>query len=225
MCFDDRMQQKMEYSPTDKLIMRADQALGTIFGSTKKSTRPNPAKSVDESKGTEPLSEAQRQHAAALMRVNHVGEVCAQALYQSQALTARSSQLRESMQQAAAEENDHLAWCEQRIEELGGHKSYLNPLWYAGSFGMGTLAGLAGDKWNLGFVAETERQVVKHLEQHLDQLPEHDARSRAIVQQMKLDEAEHATQAVAAGARELPMPIKKLMGVASKVMTSTAHWV
>lgn len=215
----------MKYSSTDKLIMRADRALGTIFGSPKKSSRPNPADHAARANEVENLSDAEKQHAAALMRVNHVGEVCAQALYQSQALIACSSELRESMQQAAAEENDHLKWCEQRIGELNGHKSYLNPLWYAGFFGIGTLVGLAGDKWNLGFIAETERQVVKHLEQHLNELPESDTRSRAIVEQMKVDEAEHATQAVAAGASELPEPVKKLMRLASKVMTSTAHWV
>lgn len=221
---------QMEYSPADKLIMRFDQALGTIFGSPKKSDRAYPAETVasksstDESDNAE-LSQADKELAAGLMRVNHVGEVCAQALYQSQALTARSLAVRESMQQAAAEENDHLAWCEQRLDELGGHKSYLNPLWYAGAFSIGTVAGLAGDKWNLGFVAETERQVVKHLEKHLGELPENDDRSRAIVAQMQEDEAAHAAQAVAAGAAPLPAPIKAVMGAASSVMTATARWI
>jgi ubiquinone biosynthesis monooxygenase Coq7 len=213
----------MEYSPTDKLIIGVEKALATIFGSPKKAARPYPTNTQTDKKTTAELSDAEKQHAAALMRVNHVGEVCAQALYQSQAFTARSAHVNESMQQAALEENDHLAWCAQRIEELGGQKSLLNPLWYVGSFGIGTVAGLAGDKWSLGFVAETECQVVKHLESHLNDLPEKDIQSRAVVEQMRLDEADHATQAVAAGASELPKPIKQLMGFASKVMTATAH--
>ncbi|MFT5258469.1 MAG: ubiquinone biosynthesis monooxygenase Coq7 [Saprospiraceae bacterium] len=212
----------MEYSPTDKLIMRVDEALVTIFGSPKKAARPYPTDTQSHEKTTAELSDAEKQHAAALMRVNHAGEVCAQALYQSQALTARSAHVKETMQQAALEENDHLAWCAQRIDELGGQKSLLNPIWYAGSFGIGTVAGLAGDKWSLGFIAETERQVVKHLESHLNDLPEKDTQSRAVVEQMRLDEADHATQAVAAGASELPKPIKQLMGFASKLMTNTA---
>ncbi len=205
--------------------MCIDEVLGTIFGSTKITARSYPADSLEPARAEPELSQAQKQHAAALMRVNHVGEVCAQALYQSQALTATSQAVKESMNQAANEENDHLAWCEQRIEELGGHKSYLNPLWYAGAFGIGIIAGIAGDKWNLGFVAETERQVVKHLQAHLKELPKNDHRSRSIVEQMQKDEAQHATQAVAAGATELPEPIKKVMELASKVMTSTAHWI
>ena len=159
------------------------------------------------------------------MRVNHVGEICAQALYHSQALTARDPRIRERMQRAAAEENDHLAWCEQRIRELGARQSLLNPLWRIGAFTIGTTAGLAGDKWNLGFVAETERQVVAHLEDHLGKLPENDTRSREVVAQMKEDEHRHAQAAITAGAAELPPPVKGLMRLASKVMTSTAHWV
>ena len=159
------------------------------------------------------------------MRVNHVGEICAQALYQSQALTAKDPSLRAKMQSAADEEVDHLAWCEQRLEELGSRKSILNPVWYAGSFAIGAAAGIAGDKWNLGFVAETERQVVEHLESHLTVLPEQDRRSREVVEQMKQDEAEHARMAVGAGAAALPAPVKSLMKLASRVMTRTAYWL
>lgn len=156
------------------------------------------------------------------MRVNHTGEVCAQALYQAQAITARSSQIRKTMAGAAEEENDHLSWCESRLEELEGRKSYLDPIWYGGSFMIGALFGVFGDRWNLGFLAETERQVVAHLEHHLKKLPADDYRSRAILQQMKSDEANHATHAIEAGAKELPAPVKRLMRVAAKVMTTTA---
>ncbi|NKB76951.1 MAG: 2-polyprenyl-3-methyl-6-methoxy-1,4-benzoquinone monooxygenase [Gammaproteobacteria bacterium] len=171
------------------------------------------------------LTQAERDRSARYMRVNHVGEICAQALYESQALTARSEVVKTQMQQSALEEIDHLAWCEQRINELGGRKSLLNPLWYAGSFTLGTMAGIAGDKWNLGFVAETERQVVAHLETHLGALPEKDQRSREVISQMKTDENIHAQAAITAGANPLPAPIKRLMGLASKVMTNTAHWI
>ena len=159
------------------------------------------------------------------MRVNHVGEICAQALYQSQALTASDPALRDKMRSAAADENDHLAWCEQRLQELGSRKSYLNPLWYAGSFVIGAAAGIAGDKWNLGFVAETERQVVSHLDSHLARLPDGDQRSREVVAQMRQDEAEHAEMAVAAGAAILPQVAKKTMGLTSSMMTRIAFWV
>jgi ubiquinone biosynthesis monooxygenase Coq7 len=159
------------------------------------------------------------------MRINHSGEVAAQALYQGQALTARLPGVRDKMERAAEEENDHLVWCERRINELGSHKSYLNPFWYAGSFAIGALAGAAGDKWSLGFVAETERQVVRHLDEHLSRLPEHDQRSRAVLEQMKEDEGHHATVALEAGGAELPEPVKKLMSLTSRVMTRTAYWV
>ena len=159
------------------------------------------------------------------MRINHVGEICAQALYQSQALTSRSPEIRKKMKQASEEEIDHLAWCEQRLGELGGRKSYLNPIWYAGSFAIGTAAGLAGDKWNLGFVAETEKQVVEHLDGHLGKLPKSDVRSREVVSQMKEDEAKHAEEAVDAGAAELPPPVRSLMKIASGIMTRTAYWI
>ena len=157
-----------------------------------------------------------------MMRVNHSGEVCAQALYQAQAITARSDVVRQTMQTAANEENDHLSWCEERLDQLGSHKSYLNPVWYCGSFMIGTLFGFIGDRWNLGFLAETERQVVKHLESHLEKLPVDDYKSRAIVEQMRNDEAHHATRAVQAGAEELPRLVKRMMALTAKVMTTTA---
>ncbi len=156
------------------------------------------------------------------MRVNHTGEVCAQALYQGQALTARSHKVRADMAQAAQEENDHLAWCEQRLEQLGTHKSRLNPLWYGGSFAIGVVSGLLGDRVNLGFLAETEKQVVRHLDGHLQILPQHDKASRAIIDQMKIDEGKHATHALHAGGMELPSAVKRLMRAASKVMTTVA---
>jgi ubiquinone biosynthesis monooxygenase Coq7 len=159
------------------------------------------------------------------MRVNHCGEVAAQALYQGQALTARLETVRERMEQAALEENDHLEWCERRVKALGGHLSYLNPLWYLGSFAIGAVAGAVGDKWSLGFVAETEKQVIAHLEDHLDRVSQNDKKSRAVLEQMKIDEAHHGAVARAAGGAELPGPIKQLMGLASRVMTRTAYWV
>jgi ubiquinone biosynthesis monooxygenase Coq7 len=171
------------------------------------------------------MDAAARQHAAALMRVNHVGETCAQALYQGQALTARSTAAAAALERAAQEETEHLAWTERRIEELGGRKSLLNPLWYAGSFAMGAAAGLLGDRWNLGFLAETERQVVAHLSSHMRNLPREDAKSRAIVEEMRLDEARHATVAMEHGAGELPAPARLVMRFASRVMTRTAYWI
>jgi ubiquinone biosynthesis monooxygenase Coq7 len=158
-----------------------------------------------------------------LMRVNHAGEVCAQALYQGQALTARREETRKQMEQAAKEENDHLTWCRHRIHELGGHTSLLNPVWYTGSLAIGAATGLLGDKWSLGFLAETEKQVVKHLDGHLQRIPEGDTRSRAILEQMKVDEAQHRTTALNSGGSELPDTVKKLMTLASRVMTTTAY--
>jgi ubiquinone biosynthesis monooxygenase Coq7 len=171
------------------------------------------------------LDAAQRRLSGALMRVNHVGEVCAQALYAAQALTARSPGLRQQMAEAGREETDHLAWTEQRLRELGDRPSLLNPLWYAGAFAIGLAAGRAGDAWSLGFVVETERQVERHLAGHLQRLPEDDAASRAIVAQMKEDEARHAEEAQAAGAQALPAPLRWAMRGAARVMTSTAHWI
>ncbi|MGL4994674.1 MAG: 2-polyprenyl-3-methyl-6-methoxy-1,4-benzoquinone monooxygenase, partial [Deefgea sp.] len=179
----------------DQLITEFDTVLRTLAAPAT-SARKHPDAALDEAE----LSDAEKSHAAGLMRVNHCGEVCAQALYQGQALTARDPAARDALKQAAAEEVEHLAWTRQRLDELGSHRSLLNPLWYAGSFAMGVTAGLVGDKWNLGFLAETERQVTAHLESHLTQLPEQDAKSRAIVAQMAIDETSHAEQAVALGA-------------------------
>lgn len=207
------------YSSLDQLAMNIDQALRTVFGRPQVTERDNPAKDCANIE----LDEDERQHVAGLMRINHVGEVCAQALYQGQALTAKLDHVRASMQRAAQEENDHLAWCEQRLDELHSHKSILNPFWYGASFAMGAAAGLAGDKWSLGFVAETEQQVVRHLDEHLAQLPEQDEKSRAILEQMKIDEGRHATVALEAGGAELPAPIKQAMRLTSKLMTTTAY--
>lgn len=159
------------------------------------------------------------------MRVNHAGEICAQALYQGQALTARKTDVRTKLEHAAQEENDHLAWTATRIEELGARPSYLNPLWYAGSLAIGAFAGMLGDHWSLGFLAETERQVVEHLEGHLSQLPADDDKSRTIVEQMRADEGRHATTALDAGASELPAPAKRVMRLVAKVMTNTSYWI
>lgn len=209
------------YSPLDRFIQRLDQALHTTLGPASAPARANPAAAMPEA----PLSAAERELAGRLMRVNHAGEISAQALYQGQALTAHLPTVRDKMEQAASEENDHLAWTEERIHELGTHTSVLAPFWYAGSFAIGALAGLAGDKWSLGFVVETERQVVRHLDSHLARLPAHAARDRAILEQMKTDEARHATTALAAGAAELPGPIRQLMALTSKIMTRTAYWL
>ena len=172
-----------------------------------------------------PMAAADRRLAGALMRVDHVGEVCAQALYQAQALTARSPAVRAQLVAAAAEETDHLAWTERRLRELGDRPSWLNPLWYAGSFALGLAAGRAGDRWSLAFVAETERQVEQHLASHLERLPPHDLRSRAVVDQMREDEAAHGRAAEAAGAARMPLPLRWAMRGAARVMTTTAHWL
>ena len=171
------------------------------------------------------LSPSARRLSGALMRVNHVGEVCAQALYEAQALTARSDAVRQQMERAAREETDHLAWTAQRLQALGDRPSLLNPLWYAGAFAIGLAAGRAGDRWSLGFLVETERQVEEHLAGHLDRLPPEDEASRAIVAQMKADEGQHADAAVAAGGATLPAPLRGLMRGAAKLMTTTAHYV
>jgi len=207
------------YSTIDSLLLNLDQTLRTLFGQPQVTERPNPAESMDETE----LDEQQRDHTARLMRIDHTGEVCAQALYQGQALTARDQATRDSMQRSADEENDHLAWCEQRVKELGGRLSLLNPLWYAGSFAIGATAGLIGDKWSLGFVAETERQVEDHLQSHLDQIPAEDQRSRAILEQMKVDEIEHGRKAMAQGGVELPEPVKAGMKLASRLMTKSVY--
>ena len=205
--------------PLDRLIASADNALRTVFG-TVHASRPVPAPHAD----SDSLDEAQRELSGALMRVNHVGEVCAQALYQAQALTARTPELRARMDRAAREETDHLAWTRERLDQLGDRVSLLNPLWFAGAFGIGLLAGrIGGDRLSLGFVVETERQVEAHLASHLDRLPAADSASRAIVAQMKDDEARHADHAEAAGAKRLPQPIPTLMATASKLMKAVAY--
>lgn len=206
-------------SPIDRFITEFDTALRSVVGGAN-AQRPAPGST---GAGNQSLDSAQRKHAAGLMRVNHVGEVCAQALYQSQKLVARDPKIQEMLEHSAQEEMDHLAWCETRLQELGSHTSYLNPFWYAGSFAIGLIAGLAGDKWSLGFVAETEKQVENHLESHLAKLPQEDLRSRAIVDQMRIDEIEHGQSALHAGGANLPEPIQKAMQAMSKLMTTTAY--
>jgi ubiquinone biosynthesis monooxygenase Coq7 len=210
-----------QYSPLDRFLINVDRGLRTVFGSPALSERPDPAAACAEAE----LSEAERREAARLMRVNHAGEVAAQALYQGQALTARLPQVRDQMERAALEENDHLDWCARRTRELGGHTSVLNPLWYLGSLAIGAAAGRSGDKWSLGFIVETERQVVRHLEDHLRRLSPRDRKSRAILEQMKVDESHHATTALAAGGAPLPAPVRGMMALTSKVMTKTAYWI
>jgi 3-demethoxyubiquinol 3-hydroxylase len=205
-------------SPLDRLLDQADRALRATL-SRPSALRPNPA-------GERPghlADETARRHAAGLMRVNHAGEVAAQGLYHGQAITARRPEIRAAMEQAARDEGDHLAWCRDRLDELGDRPSLLAPLWYAGSVAIGALAGAAGDRWSLGFMAETERQVEGHLEDHLGRLPQGDERSRAILQQMKQDEASHARAAMDAGGAELPLPVRGLMRLTAKVMTGTAY--
>ena len=204
----------------DKLIIGFDSALRTLLTSAQ-TVRPVPGSELPEAD----LTDTERQLSSALMRVNHVGEVCAQALYQGQGLTARNEAVQQTLMQAAREETEHLAWTERRIAELGGRKSLLNPLWYGGSFAIGVVAGLLGDKWNLGFLAETEHQVGAHLASHLQQLPNNDEKSRAIVTQMEIDEAGHATMALSHGGAELPLPVKFTMKLGSKIMTQTAYWI
>jgi 3-demethoxyubiquinol 3-hydroxylase len=206
-------------SPVDRFIIEFDTALRSVLGGAN-SHRPIPG---SEYSAGSLLDASERAHAAGLMRVNHVGEVCAQALYQSQKLVARRPEIEQMLDHSGQEEMDHLAWCETRLQELGSHTSYLNPFWYAGSFAIGLVAGLAGDKWSLGFVAETERQVENHLESHLEKLPKEDHRSRAIVDQMRLDEIEHGQAALQAGGIDLPGPIKAVMQLMSKVMTNSAY--
>jgi ubiquinone biosynthesis monooxygenase Coq7 len=208
-------------SPRDQLIIGFDQTMRTLFGRPQVTERGNPADSIEEPK----LTDQERDETARLMRINHTGEVCAQALYQGQALTAKLPEVRASMERAAREENDHLAWCETRLHELSNRKSLLNPLWYAGSFMIGAAAGIAGDKWSLGFVAETEHQVEAHLNGHLSRLPDKDEKSRLILEQMKEDEVRHATVALEAGGAKLPAPVKTAMKYTSKLMTKTVYYL
>ena len=216
-------------SPIDRLILEFDTALRAIAGGANY-VRPIPKNQtkIDLKKEQALTSETvlsigERTHSAGLMRVNHVGEVCAQALYQSQKLIARDEKTRDLLDRAAKEEMDHMAWCEERLKELDSRPSLLNPVWYFGAFGIGLLAGIAGDRWSLGFVAETEKQVERHLDQHLERLPENDSRSRNIVMQMRQDEIEHGSSALEAGGQELPVPVKTLMSGISKIMTTTAY--
>ena len=213
---------KRQFSKLDELIIHIDNLLGEFLKSgDREIQREYPAKSHPQPE----LNEQEKKHVSGLMRVNHVGEIAAQALYKAQALTAVDDELKKIMKQSADEEIDHLDWCEQRLNELDGHVSYLMPIWYLGSFGIGVLAGVFGDKWNLGFIAETEHQVVRHLEKHLEELPEGDERSRAILEQMREDESHHATAAETRGAKKLPEGIKRLMMLASKLMTKTAYHI
>jgi ubiquinone biosynthesis monooxygenase Coq7 len=206
----------------DNFIINADRALRTLAaGSDMGCERPSPARPLDEAE----LSDSERKQAAALMRVNHTGEVCAQALYQGQSLTAKLPQVRNEMEKAAEEEIDHLVWCQERIDSLGSHTSYLNPMWYGLSFAIGAGAGLVSDKVSLGFVAATEDQVCKHLQSHLEQLPTADLRSRAVVEQMLEDEARHADMALSAGGYDFPTPVKGIMTLVSKAMTKTSYYL
>lgn len=210
-----------QYTELDRFLGGLQRQLSRLAGTSAPATRESPA--TDKAEGT--LNPSERRHAAALMRVNHAGEVSAQALYHGQALTARGEQVRRSMRQAAEEEADHLAWCARRVSELGGRTSLLEPFWYGTSFAIGAAAGLAGDAASLGFVAETERQVVEHLESHLQQLPKGDAKSRAVLEQMRADEAEHGATAMAAGGAELPGLVRRGMRLVSRIMTRGAYWI
>jgi ubiquinone biosynthesis monooxygenase Coq7 len=211
--------QERHLTPFDRFLSGVTDALRTVAVPAGRSARENPAEGVDETD----LDARAKTHAAGLMRVNHAGEIAAQGLYQGHAAVARDKAISEQMQHAADEEFDHLAWCEQRLTELDAKPSKLSAFWFAGSFAMGTASGLFGDKWSLGFIAETERQVCEHLSSHLQRLPEEDARSRAIVRQMRDEEQQHGENAVDAGAAELPQPIRKLMRLTSKIMTKTAY--
>lgn len=215
------MSRPRRLSTLDRLVLQADQVLRTLTPGTTAARRTSPA----EQQPAALLDETQQRHAAGLMRINHTGEVCAQALYAGQALTAKLPDVRDAMAHAAREEEDHLAWCEQRLQELGSGPSVLNPLFYGLSFAVGAAAGVAGDRWSLGFVEETEKQVVRHLEGHLGHLPDGDQRSRAVVQQMRVDEAQHADLAHAAGAAPLPFPVRQLMAAMAKVMTTVVYRV
>jgi len=211
--------QERQLTPLDRLLAGANNALRTIAAPAGHPARKNPAGDIDETD----LSDKQKTHAAGLMRVNHAGEVAAQALYQGHAMVARDPNIEQQMQRAANEEFDHLAWCEQRLTELGSRPSVLSPIWYSGAFAIGAASGILGDKWSLGFIAETEKQVCAHLDSHLEELPDNDDKSRAIVTQMRDEEEEHGENAIEAGAAELPAPLQRLMQLTAKVMTNTAY--
>lgn len=205
----------------DRCLLQVDQALRTCVPGSSQAQRLSPAEPLDEAQ----MNETERRHAAGLMRINHTGEVCAQALYAGQASTAKLSETRAAMENAAQEEVDHLAWCEQRLQQLDSRPSVLNPLWYGMSFGMGALAGIAGDKWSLGFVAETEKQVCEHLEEHLQKLPTEDQRSKAVLEQMIIDERQHGETAKEAGGADLPEPLQKAMSGMSQLMKKSTYYV
>ncbi len=211
----------IQYSLLDNIIANVDYAINTLSGHYAVTEREAPDSKIEENE----LSEPERRLSAALMRINHAGEVSAQGLYQGQALTARLHEVKQQMERAAMEENDHLQWCADRCRELDTHTSLLSPLWYLGSFAIGAAAGAAGDKWSLGFVAETEHQVVRHLDEHLQRLPDKDLKSRAILEQMREDELHHAKLAESSGAAELPFPVKLAMKLTSKIMTKTAYYL
>lgn len=208
-----------QFGLLDAVIIECDKAVKTVFGKPETTARPIPGSKLKN----ESLTDAEQEKSMRLMRVNHAGEVAAQALYQGQATTAQLPEVRQAMEQAALEENDHLMWCQQRVEYFGGHTSILNPLWYVGSVAIGAIAGKLGDNWSLGFVAETEKQVVKHLDEHLTQISPNDHKSRAILEQMKIDELHHGAVALEAGGELLPQPIKLVMGLMSKVMTKSSY--
>lgn len=209
------------YTIWDKLCLSLDQTIRALTDNVQTTGKSYPAEGLTEAE----MTDAERKHAASLMRINHAGEICAQALYHGQALVSRENEVQIKMQHAAIEEGDHLNWCKRRLTELNSHTSYLNPVWYAGSFCIGVMAGIIGDRWSLGFVAETERQVIRHLEGHLETLPNADMRSYKILVQMEEDEAKHRDEAIESGAKELPTPIKTGMAWVSKVMVKTAYYV
>jgi len=212
---------KRQYSKLDNIIMQIDAVLRDSSKSSEHSTREYPGDLYPHSD----LNEQEKRHVSGLMRINHAGEISAQALYKAQAMTAIDDELKDTMKQSAYEESSHLKWCERRLDELGGRTSYLSPIWYFGSFGIGVVAGCFGDKLNLGFIAETEHQVVKHLDSHLEQLPKNDERSRAILAQMRKDELHHATSAEISGAKNLPKEVRLIMTLVSKIMTKTAYYI
>ena len=212
---------KRQYSKLDNIIMQIDALLRDSSKSSEHSTREYPGDLYPHSD----LNEQEKRHVSGLMRINHAGEISAQALYKAQAMTAIDDELKDTMKQSAYEESSHLKWCERRLDELGGRTSYLSPIWYFGSFGIGVVAGCFGDKLNLGFIAETEHQVVKHLDSHLEQLPKNDERSRAILEQMRKDELHHAKTAETSGAKNLPKEVRFIMTLVSKIMTKTAYYI
>ena len=209
------------YNFFDKLCFGVDQAVRALTDTVKTTDAPFPEKDIENKQ----LSEEQAKHSARLMRINHAGEICAQALYQGQSFVAKDHKIQAKMDEAALEEGNHLKWCKQRLDELHSHTSYLNPFWYCGSFCLGLLAGMIGDKWSMGFLAETERQVVKHLEGHLALLKIEDPRSYHVLQQMQEDEARHRDEALALGGKELPHVVKQAMSLTSKIMVKISYWV